>query len=84
MLPVGIAMMVLGYALMFSGVSNLITGGKGWGFFQSIGVKGTGNTGVHASNYINSINAPGDSGSTSGAASTGNQATPPVSGTFQA
>lgn len=41
---VAIALISLGYALYYSGVSNVDTQGKGIGFFQSLGFKGAGNT----------------------------------------
>lgn len=40
----GMALAVLGYALFYSGASNLFTGGSGWGFLQSLLNKGEANT----------------------------------------
>ena len=34
------ALAVVGYALFYTGASNLFTGGKGWGFLQSLLNKG--------------------------------------------
>lgn len=36
----GMALAVVGYALFYTGASNLFTGGKGWGFLQSLLNKG--------------------------------------------
>lgn len=36
-------MFIVGYALFYSGASNLFTGGQGWGFLQALLNKGTGN-----------------------------------------
>ncbi len=40
MKAVGIALAIVGYALLYSGASNLFTGGQGWGFLQSLLNKG--------------------------------------------
>lgn len=42
MLVVVFAGVVIGYALVYSGTSNFLTGGKGWGFFKSLTGKGSG------------------------------------------
>ena len=39
----GMALAIVGYALFYTGASNLFTGGKGWGFLQSLLNKGEGN-----------------------------------------
>lgn len=39
----GMALAVVGYALFYTGASNLFTGGKGWGFLQSLLNKGEAN-----------------------------------------
>lgn len=39
----GMALAILGYALLYSGASNMLTGGNGWGFLQSLLNKGTPN-----------------------------------------
>lgn len=75
----GIAGIILGYAFAYSGISNLTTGGKGWGLFQSLMNKGQGNTGVSFASFVQQIQPQGNSGS-----STPGNATPPVSGTIQA
>jgi|SRR5882672_859174 len=36
----GIAFAIVGYALFYAGASNLFSGGKGWGFLQSLLNKG--------------------------------------------
>lgn len=38
------ALGILGYALFYTGASNLFTGGKGWGFQQSLLNKGEANS----------------------------------------
>lgn len=89
MLPVGIGLVAIGYAMLFSGVSNLVTGGKGWGFFQSLGYKKGKNTGINVASYISDITLPGDTGSTAPSVTpavqppSGTQATPPVAETLQ-
>lgn len=40
----GMALAILGYALFYTGASNLFTGGKGWGFQQSLLNKGEANS----------------------------------------
>lgn len=37
------ALIIVGYALFYTGASNLFTGGKGWGFLQSLLNKGEAN-----------------------------------------
>ncbi len=37
------ALVLIGYALFYSGASNLFTGGNGWGFLQSLLNKGASN-----------------------------------------
>lgn len=39
----GMALAILGYALLYSGASNMLTGGNGWGFLQALLNKGTPN-----------------------------------------
>ena len=43
MKALGIGMFIIGYALFYSGASNLFTGGQGWGFLQALLNKGTAN-----------------------------------------
>lgn len=40
MVVAGYALLILGYAALYSGLSNVMTGGKGWGFMQSLIGKG--------------------------------------------
>jgi hypothetical protein len=37
------AVILIGYALFYSGASNLFSGGNGWGFLQSLLNKGSSN-----------------------------------------
>jgi hypothetical protein len=39
----GMGLAIVGYALFYTGASNLFTGGKGWGFLQSLLNKGENN-----------------------------------------
>lgn len=43
MKALGIALVIIGYALFYTGASNLFTGGQGWGFLQALLNKGTAN-----------------------------------------
>lgn len=43
MKALGIALVIVGYALFYTGASNLFTGGQGWGFLQALLNKGTAN-----------------------------------------
>lgn len=43
MKALGIALVIVGYALFYTGASNLFTAGQGWGFLQALLNKGTGN-----------------------------------------
>ena len=43
MKALGIALIIVGYAMFYTGASNLFTGGQGWGFLQSLLNKGTAN-----------------------------------------
>lgn len=62
MVGAGIGLVILGYALLYSGVSNISTGGKGWGFFQSLVNKGT-NTGTTGlASFVSDITPQGNSG----------------------
>lgn len=78
MLTAGIGLIVVGYAFAYSGISNLISGGKGWGLIQSLSGKGT-NTSISVASFVQQIQPQGNSGSTAPG-----PATPPVSGTIQA
>ena len=59
----GIALVIVGYALFYSGASNLFTGGQGWGFLQALLNKGTANQFSTAPNIGKSGKSGGDSGS---------------------
>lgn len=48
----GLALGVLGYALFYTGASNLFTGGKGWGFLQSLLNKGEANQSGSVANIL--------------------------------
>lgn len=41
MLGLGIAFLIIGYSLVYTGVSNLKNGGQGPGLFESMGFSGT-------------------------------------------
>lgn len=43
MKALGIALIIVGYALFYTGASNLFTGGQGWGFLQALLNAGTAN-----------------------------------------
>jgi hypothetical protein len=77
MVAAGIGLIVLGYALLYSGVSQIISGDKGWGVIKSITGKGAG--GATQSSAIDTlfgnITPQGNSGAA--APTTG---TPPVTG----
>jgi hypothetical protein len=62
MIGAGIGLIVLGYAMTYSGISNITSGGKGWGFFQSLVNRG-GNTGTSSmAAFIQGIQPQGNSG----------------------
>jgi hypothetical protein len=63
MKPVGFGLFIVGYALLYSGASNLFTGGNGWGFMQSLLNKGEGN------NDLSGISSLFGGGSITGAVS---------------
>lgn len=60
----GMALGVIGYALFYTGASNLFTGGKGWGFLQSLLNKGEANQSGAFGNLI-----PGAKGGLTGGGS---------------
>lgn len=64
MLSAGMGLIIVGYALLYAGTSNLSTGGKGWGFMQSLGAKNAKGIGVDTQAFFNSAVATG--GSTAG------------------
>lgn len=55
----GIGLFIIGYALFYSGASNLFTGGQGWGFLQALLNKGTAN---QSGSIANSKGAAGSLG----------------------
>jgi hypothetical protein len=60
----GMALAIIGYALFYTGASNLFTGGKGWGFLQSLLNKGeANNSGAFANLMPGSSDSSGDTGS---------------------
>lgn len=65
----GVALLVLGYSLFYAGLSNISTGGQGYGFLQSLGFKGNAGIGINTQNFVSSI-VPGGS-SVSGSSATG-------------
>ena len=62
MKALGIALFIVGYALFYTGASNLFTGGQGWGFLQSLLNKGTGNQSGSVPNILGGSGKSGDSG----------------------
>jgi hypothetical protein len=65
MKAVGIALAIIGYALLYSGASNLFTGGQGWGFLQSLLNKGEANQSGSIGNDLGKSSS-GKSGGSSG------------------
>jgi len=61
----GIALAIVGYALLYSGASNLFTGGQGWGFLQSLLNKGEANQSGSIGNDLGGSDS-GKSGGDSG------------------
>lgn len=61
MKALGIAMFIVGYALFYTGASNLFTGGQGWGFLQALLNKGTKNQ----SGFLPNEGSKGSSGGSS-------------------
>jgi hypothetical protein len=64
MKALGIALWIVGYAVFYSGASNLFTGGQGWGFLQALLNKGTANQSGSIANNLGGNNGKsgGDSG----------------------
>lgn len=62
----GIALVIVGYALFYTGASNLFTGGQGWGFLQSLMNAGTAN---QSGSVPNSGSGKSDGGSSGGGGS---------------
>ena len=63
MKALGVALFIVGYALFYSGASNLFTGGQGWGFLQALLNKGTANASASKPNSGASGGSSGSSGS---------------------
>lgn len=61
MKALGIALVIIGYALFYSGASNLFTGGQGWGFLQALLNKGTANQSGTLPNSLGDDKSKGDS-----------------------
>lgn len=66
MKALGIALVVIGYALFYSGASNLFTGGQGWGFLQALLNKGTANQSGSIPNDMPGSKGSGKSGDSNG------------------
>lgn len=64
MKAVAFALFVIGYAALYAGASNLMTGGQGWGFMQALLNKGTGNQSLSGLGTI--FSSGSSSGSTAG------------------
>lgn len=78
MVTAGIGMIILGYAFAYSGISQLSTGGKGWGLIQSITGHGTGSSATKTNaidTLFSNVTPQGNSGSTQPATGTS-----PISG----
>jgi hypothetical protein len=58
----GMGLAILGYALFYSGASNLFTGGQGWGFLQSLLNKGEANNSGSIANTSGVDNGPSKGG----------------------
>lgn len=71
-----IGLIIIGYGFAYSGISNLVTGGKGWGLLHALANKQTGNTPISFSSFVSQIQPQGNSGS-----STPDQGSSPVGGT---
>lgn len=66
MKALAIALVIIGYALFYTGASNLFSGGQGWGFLQALLNKGTENQ----SGSLPNSSSSGSSGSSSGSSGT--------------
>lgn len=64
MLAVGIGAIILGYAFAYSGISNMNTGGHGWGFFQSLVNRGGNSSTSAMASFVSGIQPQGNSGAT--------------------
>lgn len=66
MKALGIALVVIGYALFYTGASNLFTGGQGWGFLQALLNKGTANQSGSVPNDLGGSKGSGKSDDSKG------------------
>lgn len=66
----GVGILILGYALLYAGLSNISTGGQGVGFLQALGFKGQGGVGINTQAFVQSI-VPGGKANTSGSSGGG-------------
>lgn len=76
----GVGLLILGYALLYAGLSNISTGGKGWGFLKTLGFQGQGGVGINTQAFVQSI-VPGGSKTSGSSGSNGGsvqQASSPV------
>lgn len=62
MKALGIALWIVGYAMFYSGASNLFTGGQGWGFLQALLNSGTKNQSGSLPNSDSGSKGSGKSG----------------------
>jgi hypothetical protein len=82
MIAAGIGLVLIGYALLYSGASNLVTGGKGYGFLKSLTGKDVSLTGTSGGQGEESATALFSSITTQ-TPSTPNSNNSPVSGVQQ-
>lgn len=78
----GVGLLILGYALLYAGLSNISTGGNGWGFLKTLGFKGQGGVGINTESFVQSIvpgGSSGNSGSSGSASQVTSSPTPPSS-----
>lgn len=60
MFGLGVALLLLGYNMVYTGISNLLNGGNGPGFFEALGITNT------LSSPATTNRAPNSSGSQTG------------------
>lgn len=82
----GVGLLILGYAMLYAGLSNISTGGQGYGFLQALGFKGQGGVGINTQAFVQSIVPGGTSGSNRGSVqqSTSSSSASPVQTTTRA
>lgn len=66
MKALAIALIIIGYALFYSGASNLFSGGQGWGFLQALLNKGTENQSGSIPNALGGSSGKSGSSGSSG------------------